>query len=67
MPASAAPALVELKAGSVEVTLSTDVDRLTPTAVTQIVCTVLDRQQGVARTVLLLGGGHTLDGLTCAR
>ncbi len=65
VPASAAPAESRWTADGIEVDLSDDLTRLSPLAVSQIVCTVLAGEDSSTATVTLRGGGQTLRRGTC--
>lgn len=64
VPFDAAPATVDRVANGLDVTISSDVSQLSPTAVQQIVCTLLGVQP--VGTVNLHGGGHSLEFQKCA-
>ncbi|MET9232321.1 GerMN domain-containing protein [Lentzea sp. NPDC003310] len=64
VPFDAAPATVDRVASGLDVNLSSDVSQLSPTAVQQIVCTLLAVQP--VGSVNLRGGGHSLEFQKCA-
>ncbi|GAA3523864.1 hypothetical protein GCM10022222_02620 [Amycolatopsis ultiminotia] len=67
VPRTIAPATVTTSGTTVEAMLGTDVTALSPTAVNQIVCTLLAANSlADAGTALLRSGGHSLHAHSCA-